>query len=179
MKEEDKSNNKKPRVRVSVSKSDKNPKDEHELVPTDFNNISKENLIKMFEASIEHIAELTNKLNELKGSYSLSLIKAKQDLEINAQEVERKKLFTLFDIVTNTKELLVQRVTEMGISQYQHDVDKDVVTVANDTIKLALEQVNTWMKKNNINTVKQLNYETENKTDFTIPNKFTTDKSKL
>ena len=84
----------------------------------------------------------------------LVIEKAQQDIMMNAHQVEKNRLFTLFDVITNTKELLIQRMNEHGKADLQHHVAESTKIAATNVIDLCLKQVFTWVEKNDINGLK-------------------------
>lgn len=126
---------------------------------TNLEELSEEQLREAFSGLLGSIGKLKEEMNKANTSYDLSLKRANQDLEINAHEVNRKKLFTLFDVITNTKELLVQRINEHGKADMQHVIDEGTKKAANNTIKLCLKQVFLWIESHDINPKPEKNNE--------------------
>ncbi len=134
----------------------------------DLTEYSREDLESMFKASISALQQMAEETNKMRSSYELSMKKGEQEIEMNAHEVEKRKLVTLFDVITNTKELLVQRINEHGKAELQHTVDSGTQTAANNLIKSCLKQAFIWVDKNNINKPKLKTNEktTEKQGDF-------------
>lgn len=123
--------------------------------------MSSEDMEKLGEGLMEALDSLKEQYNseqkENKINKSLSIKeeyveeRTKQELETQEHEVQRRKLFTLFDVITNTKELLIQRVGEHGKADLQHNIADTTKTAANNVINNCLKQVFLWVEKNDIN----------------------------
>jgi hypothetical protein len=145
-------------------------------IPTkeDLKEASREDLVELCIGTLTAMTEMNSEMTKMKSSYELSMKRAEQDLEINAHEIERKKLFTLFDVITNTKELLIQRMNDSGKVDMQHVVDKGTTFAANNVIKLALKQSYLWLEKNDINKPKLKQDEKQTEKQGTNPDDITT-----
>lgn len=139
----------------------------------DLKDATREDLVELCIGTLSALSEMNSEMTKMKSSYELSMKRAEQDLEINAHEIERKKLFTLFDVITNTKELLIQRMNDSGKVDMQHVVDKGTTFAANNVIKLALKQSYIWLEKNDINKPKLKQDEKQTEKQGTNPDDIT------
>lgn len=153
------SNGKAPKIIVTRIGLDGRPiLDDTNLSPEDKENLANgllealKEIKNRMENSSEEDSISDSTSNEFKKDYVEK--RTKQELDMTSHEVERRRLFTLFDVVTNTKELLIQRIGEHGKADFQHNVDTDTIAAANNVIKLCLKQVYLWIEDNDINPIK-------------------------
>ena len=109
---------------------------------------------QLFEALTGIKEKLEREIEAQSPTKNMKLEMAKQELSMTTHEVERRKLITLFDVVMNTKELLVQRIGDNGKADLQHHVSEKTKLAANNIINLCQKQIYTWLEKNNINGIK-------------------------
>ncbi len=109
---------------------------------------------QLFEALTGIKEKLEREIEAQSPTKNMKLEMAKQELSMTTHEVERRKVLTLFDIVTNTKELLVQRIGDNGKSDMQHIITPGTMNGANNIINECQKQIYIWLRRNNINGLK-------------------------
>ena len=134
----------------------------------DLEKLTKPQIIDLMGGFMEIMKNLTLENEQLKNNKKS--VKEVLQEEIDILEVNRRRILTIMEIVNNVSGLIEQRVNDTGSIDLRYVLDEDVKTTANNTIRNGLEQMDVWLKENNINKLKlKKNETTEKNTSITSP----------
>lgn len=122
----------------------------------DLNKLSKEELLII---TTEVIVEINNITKEIKDMKKTVRIMDNSEIASNNYEFERRRLYMLYDTIKSVKDLIQKE----GVNEFKdctiYAIDDKVEEKTNKVISNCLDQVDSWLNKNNINNIKLKDYE--------------------
>lgn len=135
----------------------------------DLKKLTKAELVILSDGMLNTIRNM-NSTQTLPSGLENAIISTHMNKQIvirNQHDLERQRLFTILDIINNTKALL-----ESSSNEFKHGsiykLEDDALVTTSNVIRTCLEQLDTWLKNNNINKINLKDYEkiTKNSNDI-------------